>query len=75
METITTSKAIGLLIRQERKLQKLTLQQLAGLTGLGIRFVRELEAGKETCQLGRALQVMAALGLRLNVQTRQDTTP
>jgi len=73
METVATSKAIGLLIRQERKLQKLTLQQLAGLTGLGIRFVRELEAGKESCQLGRTLQVMAALGLRLTVQTRQDT--
>lgn len=75
MEPVTTSKAIGSLIRQERKLQKLTLQQLAGLTGLGIRFVRELEAGKESCQLGRTLQVMAALGLRLTVQTRQDANP
>lgn len=73
METAVNAKSIGSLIRQERKLQKLTQEQLAGLTGLGARFVRELEAGKESCQLGRTLQVMAALGLRLTVQTRQDT--
>jgi y4mF family transcriptional regulator len=73
MQIVANAKSIGSLIRQERKLQKLTQEQLAGLTGLGARFVRELEAGKESCQLGRTLQVMAALGLRLTVQTRQDT--
>ncbi|HEY0236652.1 MAG TPA: type II toxin-antitoxin system Y4mF family antitoxin [Afipia sp.] len=75
MKTITTSKSLGLLIREERKAQGLTQEQLAGLTGVGVRFVRELEAGKESCQLGRALQVAAALGLSVSVSSRRETTP
>ncbi|WP_213775771.1 type II toxin-antitoxin system Y4mF family antitoxin [Bradyrhizobium sp. dw_78] len=74
MQTITTSKGLGELIREERKAQGLTQEQLAGLTGVGVRFVRELEAGKESCQLGRALQVAAALGLSLSVSSRRETT-
>ena len=40
MQPITDSKNLGLLIRNERKAQKLTQEQLAGLTGVGVRFVR-----------------------------------
>lgn len=75
MQTITDSKSLGLLIRKERKAQKLTQEQLAGLTGVGVRFVRELEAGKESCQLGRALQVAAGLGLSLAIGSRQESVP
>lgn len=74
MQTIIDSKTLGLLIRSERKAQGLTQEQLAGLTGVGVRFVRELEAGKESCQLGRALQVMAALGLSVSVNSRRGST-
>ncbi len=74
MQTITTSANLGDLIRNERKTQGLTQEQLAGLTGVGVRFVRELEAGKESCQVGRALQVAAALGLSLSVSSRRETT-
>ena len=75
MPTISDSKSFGLLIRDERKAQKLTQEQLAGLTGVGVRFVRELEAGKESCQIGRAFQVAAALGLRVSVASRRDSAP
>ena len=37
--------------------------QLALATGVGRRFLIELEAGKPTCQLGRSLLVAEALGL------------
>ena len=37
---------------------------LALATGVGRRFILELEAGKASCQLGRALVVAAAVGLR-----------
>jgi HTH-type transcriptional regulator / antitoxin HipB len=37
---------------------------LALATGVGRRFVIELEAGKMSCQLGRTLVVAEALGLR-----------
>ena len=72
MQTILDSKSLGLLIRTERKAQKLTQEQLAGLTGVGVRFVRELEAGKESSQIGRALQVAASLGLTVSVSRRQE---
>lgn len=75
MQPIADSKTLGALIRKERKSQGLTQEELAGLTGLGVRFVRELEAGKESCQLGRALQVMAGLGLTVSVGGRQESTP
>lgn len=75
MQTITDSKSLGLLIRKERKAQKLTQEQLAGLTGVGVRFVRELEAGKDSCQLGRALQVTDALGLSVTVGSRRESAP
>jgi y4mF family transcriptional regulator len=73
MQTIIDSKSFGLLIRAERKAQKLTQEQLAALTGVGVRFVRELEAGKDSCQIGRALQVAATLGLRVSVGSRRES--
>lgn len=72
MQAVLDSKSFGLLIRTERKAQKLTQEQLAGLTGVGVRFVRELEAGKETCQIGRALQVAASLGLVVSIGSRRE---
>ena len=75
MQAISDSRDLGLLIRQERKAQKLTQEQLAGLTGVGVRFVRELEAGKESCQIGLALQVATSLGLTVSVTSRRASAP
>ena len=72
MQTVLDSKSFCLLIRSERKAQRLTQAQLAGLTGVGVRFVRELEAGKESCQIGLALQVAASLGLVVCVGSRRE---
>src|SRR5262247_1947338 len=51
------------LIRSRRKALKLRQDQLALATGVGRRFLIELEAGKPSCQLGRSLLVAEALGL------------
>ncbi|MBF2714311.1 helix-turn-helix domain-containing protein [Agrobacterium vitis] len=72
MENIKDTKSLGILIRQERKQQGLTQEQLAGVIGVGVRFLRELEAGKESCQIGRAMQVLAGLGLIVSVGRRQS---
>ena len=45
---------------------KMRQDQLALATGVGRRFLIDLEAGKPTCQLGRSLLVAEALGLRLD---------
>jgi transcriptional regulator with XRE-family HTH domain len=60
---IGTASAFGSMIRVRRKALKLRQDQLALATGVGRRFLIELEAGKPSCQLGRSLLVAEALGL------------
>jgi y4mF family transcriptional regulator len=63
-----TPKQIGERVRAQRKALGLTQIEAAGLCSVGERFLRELEMGKPTVQLGKTLQVMAGLGLRLEVE-------
>ena len=62
-----TPKQIGTLIRDTRKLQGLRQDELAAASGVGLRFLVELEAGKETAQLGKTLTVLAALGCAIDI--------
>ncbi|MFN3636827.1 MAG: helix-turn-helix domain-containing protein [Rhizobium rhizophilum] len=70
MSTISDSVALGQLIRAERKRQQLTQDQLAGVAGVGVRFMRELESGKESCRVGLALTVLQTLGLTVSITNR-----
>jgi transcriptional regulator with XRE-family HTH domain len=58
------ASAFGALVRSRRQAQSLSQDQLALATGVGRRFLIDLEAGKTSCQLGRSLVVAEALGLR-----------
>src|SRR5699024_449045 len=58
-----TATELGAALRAQRKSQELTLEQLSGLSGLGMRFLSELERGKATAELGKALEVARLLGL------------
>jgi DNA-binding XRE family transcriptional regulator len=58
------ARAFGLLTRSRRRALNMTQDQLALATGVGRRFLIDLEAGKTTCQLGLSLVVAEALGLR-----------
>lgn len=66
-----TAKELGMIIRKARKAQGMTQPQLAMACGTGIRFIVDLEAGKETCQLGKALLVVQMLGLKVEVAGQQ----
>jgi transcriptional regulator with XRE-family HTH domain len=57
--------AFGSLMRSRRKALNMRQDQLALVTGVGRRFLIDLEAGKPSCQLGRSLLVADVLGLRL----------
>jgi y4mF family transcriptional regulator len=61
------STHFGLAIRTARKAQGLRQDQLAGAAGVGVRFIVDLEAGKASAQLGKALQVAAVLGLVVTI--------
>lgn len=69
---IGSTKELGELIMQERKAQGLTQTQLAGLSGVGITFLSNLENGKQTAELGKTLNVLATLGLDLLAERRDD---
>ncbi len=57
--------AFGSLMRSRRKALNMRQDQLALVTGVGRRFLIDLEAGKPSCQLGRSLLVADVLGLRV----------
>ena len=53
---------IGDYIKQERKRVGLTQEEFAIRSGLGLRFVRELEQGKENVRLDKVNQALAVFG-------------
>ena len=70
---INDTSAMGKAIRQRRKSVGLTQYDAAGLCGVGERFLSELERGKESASLGKALQVIKRLGLRLTISEQSRT--
>lgn len=54
---------IGKYIKEERKKAGLTQEDFAIRSGLGLRFVRELEQGKETVRLDKVNQALAMFGM------------
>lgn len=54
---------IGEYIKKERKKIGLTQEEFAMRSGLGLRFVRELEQGKETVRLDKVNQALAMFGM------------
>ena len=53
---------IAFFVKAKRKKLKLTQVELAEKAGVGIRFIRELEQGKETLQLNKVNQVLQLFG-------------
>jgi HTH-type transcriptional regulator / antitoxin HipB len=60
-----STKEIGQLIRSVRKSSDITQKELAMTSGTGIRFIVDLENGKETCQFGKVLRVLQTLGIKV----------
>ena len=60
-------KNIGKLIRDTRKRLGVTQRDLALTSGTGLRFVIDLEKGKETCQIGKALTILNTLGIKVTL--------
>ncbi len=68
---IRSAKDLGAAVRAARKAMGLPQAQAALLCGVGIRFLSDLENGKETARLGEALKVVAGLGLALAVGAKK----
>jgi y4mF family transcriptional regulator len=63
---------IAIYIKEKRKQLKLTQPELASRAGVGLRFVRELERGKQTVQLDKVNQVLALFGSELGVVPKNE---
>ena len=54
-------------VKEKRSVAKLTQPELAAKAGVGLRFLRELEGGKETLRLDKVNQVLALFGCEVGV--------
>ena len=61
---IEIMNTIAEFVKQKRKEAGLTQQEFAMRSGLGLRFVRELEQGKETVRLDKVNQALGMFGMQ-----------
>jgi len=67
---IANSAALGELVRRVRREAGLDQATAAGLAGVGVRFLGDIERGKPTVRLDLVLQVLDRLGLDVMVTRR-----
>lgn len=59
---------IGKKIKEIRKQAGLTQKELAYRAGVGLRFLRELEQGKQTVRMDKVSEVLEFLGYHIGVR-------
>jgi len=64
---VQSLKDISSQIRTRRKSLGFTQAECAAFCGVGVRFLSELENGKESVHLGKTLQVLKMLGMNLQL--------
>jgi y4mF family transcriptional regulator len=57
--------ALAKIIKEKRKTKGLTQQDLALKSGLGLRFIREIEQGKTSMRMDKVNQLLALFGMEL----------
>jgi y4mF family transcriptional regulator len=67
---ISNPEQLGILIRQVRKKQGITQEDLSSLVGVGPRLIGEIERGKPTAEIGKVFQLLAGLGLVISIAPR-----
>ena len=58
---------ISLFLKEKRKLLQITQHELADKAGVGLRFIRDMEQGKENLELAKVNQVLAMFGHEMGV--------
>jgi HTH-type transcriptional regulator/antitoxin HipB len=75
ISSVQTTKQLGDALRAARKQLGLTQSQLALASGVGVRFIVDLEAGKPTLRLENVLRVIDALGGTLQLIGLPSSAP
>lgn len=63
VSVISTASDLGALVREARKAKGLSQQEFADLAGVGRRFVSDLEGGKGSVEMDKALMVARCIGM------------
>ncbi|WP_010227365.1 helix-turn-helix transcriptional regulator [Gillisia marina] len=74
MEKWNRSNPIAEYVRKQRKANKMTQTELSDLTGVGLRFVRDLEQGKPNLMTDKVNQVLLFFGTTLKPQPISNET-
>lgn len=61
-------------VKNKRKLVDLTQPELAEKAGVGLRFIRELEQGKESLRLDKVNQVLQLFGYEVGAIVKKQIT-
>ncbi|MCR4752747.1 MAG: helix-turn-helix domain-containing protein [Eubacterium sp.] len=74
MHLIRSTSDLGAAVRSRRKQLGYTQAFLASYAGVSSSFLSDLENGKETIQLNKALEIISLLGMDLFIQARDSGT-
>lgn len=72
---IIDTRSLGTLIRDRRQALGLRQPDLALVANVGVRFIVDIENGKETCQVGLVLRLLGALGIHLTANSSPTPAP
>lgn len=67
---ITDSASFGEMIKKRRKTLGYTQKYISDFTGISVSFLSDLENGKKTIELNKALTVANLLGLDVELNER-----
>ncbi len=65
---IDSVQKIGEIVKEERKRQGMLQRDLADVSGVSLHFLSDLEKGKPTVELQKVLQVLAGLGIAVELK-------
>lgn len=69
-----STKSLSEYVKAMRKMHDLTQVELSEKSGVGLRFIRELEQGKKTLRLDKVNQVLNLFGAEVGVVTMNKST-
>lgn len=73
-QNTSTLSGIALTLKKLRAKAGLTQEELARRSGVGLRFVREVEQGKPTVRVDKVNQVLALFGYHLEAVKDHETS-
>ena len=69
---IATEAELGLIIRERRKKQGLTIAELSMMVPCSPRLLGELERGKRGVSVGIIFQLLSLLGLTVDIRGKEE---